>query len=175
MCRRFALLYNIEQTSIDELYAYLYRLSRLYAIFLVIAIIELATNKSSNHALFLWALIGLLLYAVNVTALFYTSSHKDNRQFWHVSVPMCTATVLAIFNIANLINLITSEGNLWALFSLLSIILQITTVYLLWHLRAKMIAKENEKLMGGNNDFSSSSSAPPTPATAYNPEYMNRV
>ncbi len=167
MCRRFAILWNIEQTSIDELYAYLYRLGRLYIVFLIISIVELIANTTDDQVLLIWAIAGIVLYAINVIAINYTASHKETRQFWHVSIPFCTTTVLAIFDVANLINLLVVYKNLWALFSILSIILQLTTILIFWHLRAKMIAFENEKLMNGNAELSSSST--------YNPQNMNRV
>ncbi len=146
MCLRFSIIYHINTVSIDELYVFVKRLVRITIIFLIVNIVETAVTDRAKPQ-FIWAIFGMILYFCNVFALSYTASHQEDRQIWHVQIPMTTSIVLTLFELANLIYIIVIEKNLWSLFAIVSILLQMSSFYILYKLRSKMIAKENEKLI----------------------------
>ena len=149
MCQsRMEMLSNIDKISIDEIYSYIHhRLARIYAAFLIINIIQVATtDEKTDYKIFLWAVIGMGLYVINVLALFFlVKQPKENRHVYHVYVPLVSTLLLAIFKILNMINQIQYGAFLWvlivwSLFSVISVILQMMTWYVLWKLRHKMLA-----------------------------------
>lgn len=139
-------LLNIDEVSIDEIYAYVHRIAQIYASFLVINIVQVATtDEKTDHEIFMWAVVGMGLYLVNVLALFYmVKQPKEKRHSFHMILPLLTNPVLAVFKILNMVNLIQYGAFLWvlicwSLFSVISALLQMITWYILWKLRGKML------------------------------------
>ncbi len=119
MCQsRMEMLSNIDKISIDEIYSYIHhRLARIYAAFLIINIIQVATtDEKTDYKIFLWAVIGMGLYVINVLALFFlVKQAKENRHVYHVYVPLVSTPLLAVFKILNMINQIQYGAFLWVL------------------------------------------------------------
>lgn len=142
MCRRINLLVNIETTTVEEILAYLQRMFRLFCIFFVVSIISLALNYSETTVILVFSIIGVILYAINMGMVKFL---VDNPAPQNVFLPIISTTVLCSFNIADLVITILVTGSYWALFSLLGVALQSTTIYIMYKLREKMLTQENSK------------------------------
>eukprot|EP01039_Chlorochromonas_danica_P004730 gene4730-5178_t len=136
MCRRFKLLYNIESATIEEIMNYLARRLRLYIILCMVSII-LIIVAASHHVVSGWNIASVVLYLINVAALYHlghTSGTPEPSQTYSVSF---SSFFLACFDLAELIYYLY-VGELYYLYLLLSIGLQLSTVYLIHKLREKI-------------------------------------
>jgi hypothetical protein len=159
MCRKWRLIANIENVSIEEIVAYIQRLFRIYLIFFVISavyLIEYIAEKETVSAIF--AAVSLVLYAIHIFALNVTRRDPTVNT---TLAAIGTAGILSVFNIIDLIyNALT--GSLWALFSLIGVILQWGTIYILYKLREKIQIRDAG---GGGN------TVPINAEPTYNPTY----
>lgn len=144
MCRRFKLIYNIESSTVEDILQYLQGMFRLYCIFFVISIINLALNYSSNLTLGL-SIAGVVLYAINMGMVKFV---VDNPAPQSVFLPMLSTIILCLFNIANLVITILLTGSYWGLFSLLGVALQSSTIYILYKLREKLLGQQQNQAVG---------------------------
>jgi O-antigen/teichoic acid export membrane protein len=142
----FRVLLNIDEATVDEIYAKVRQIAQIYAAFLVINIVQVATtDEKTDRDLFVWAVVGMGLYLLNVLALFYmVKQPKEKRIPFHMILPLVTNPTLAAFKISNMVFLIQYGAFLWilicwSLFSVISALLQMMTCYVLWKLRDKML------------------------------------
>eukprot|EP01040_Poterioochromonas_malhamensis_P017841 gene17841-20638_t len=140
MCRKFALIYNIENTTIQELCAYLRRLHRIYLIFTIISGINLFTDSiQGKRVAAILAGVNILLYLMNIVILQRAS---NDPTVMNANLAVFGLLLISAFNIFTLIyNVLT--GNIWALFSVVGVILQWSTVYIVYKLREKVVNGEN--------------------------------
>jgi len=157
MCRRFRLLYHIETVTAEEILQYLARLFRIYCIFFCISLINLGLAYNQETVKLILAIVGTVLYAINIGMIKYVVDHPMP----HVAIfPIISNIILCGFNIGNLVYTIVITKSLWGLFSVISILLQFTTIYILYKLRSKIINQEHARLAGELNVFAENPSAP---------------
>lgn len=137
------MIYNIDTVSVEEIVKYIDRLARIYAILCILSIISVVASYESG-SFFINNLVGLILYVANVVGLKYAATEPTVAK---TTVPLCTATVLCIFNIINTVYIGISEKNYYAAFYVISVAIQVSTIYILYKLREKLIHAKNE----GNN------------------------
>lgn len=142
MCiRRARLLYNIENISLEDLILYLRRLVRVYAILTILSIIEVASSYGNVSRIeFTLSVIALILYIINVLMIKLAS---DSPTLSNSKFPMASATVLMVYNIIQIIVLVTMFENWFALISLISVFIQCTTIFILFKLREKIYKRDN--------------------------------
>jgi hypothetical protein len=162
MCRKWKLIANIENTSIEEIVAYIQRLFRIYLLFLVLSavyLIEYIAEKETVSAIF--AAVSLVLYVIHIIALNVT---RKDPTVQTTMAAIGTAGILSIFNIIDLIyNAL--NGSIWALFSLIGVVLQWGTIYILYKLREKIQVRN----AGGGGNTIPINAVPAEPT--YNPTY----
>lgn len=152
MCvRRFRLLANIDDASIDELLSFIKRMARIYFIIGVINIVTAATSsESKGHAQLIISIVSIILYFINIGAMFNLAGSPS---ILNASVVILTNICIFSFNIFSLIYNVVILKSYWALVSLLGIFVQTTTIYILVKLRGKVIAKENLPLVNEPNNM----------------------
>lgn len=141
MCRRFKLLYRIEDATVDEIIHYLSRLRKLFIVFLIIGIIDLVSCiLTQGTGPIIWNAVGLYLYAQNLGCLAYL---LVNPTVFRAKFPITSATLLCAFNIASIVNEVVSYHSYWGIFSVISVLIQFTTIYILYKLMVKMTSNNN--------------------------------
>lgn len=171
MCRKFRLIQNIENTTIEELCAYLKRLFKIYGIFVIINIVNLATDiKSKNTAGGAFVVADIVLYLINMGFLYSTA---QNPTVCGSNLNIVGLALLSALNIAYLIFTVLT-GSLWALTSLIGVILQWSTIYLIYKLREKIINRNLPSSAGGLYPSATNPTAPEVP-TAYAEPIMSPV
>ena len=149
---------------------YTSRVRKIYLIFGIIALAEvLLKYKKEDHILRALALFGAVLYIL----IFITISRlvADERP-QKVFVYICLALVVlnSINYAAETIYTVIVAPNLYAIFAIFSVMLQVSTMYIFIKF-LQAIDKENLLNAQGGNQFESptypvTASAPPAPATA---------
>jgi hypothetical protein len=142
MCRKFKLLANIENATVDEILSYFRRMLRLYYAVEILTIVNLieyvVIYKDRIAAIF--AAISMVLYAIHIVAVFNTAKDPNPR---NSITTVVTSLVLLCFNIADLaFNVAT--GSIWGLLSIVGVLLQCTTIYILYKLHQKIVRQQNE-------------------------------
>lgn len=166
MCRRIKLLYNIESATIEEIMSYVARLLRLYIILCIVSFI-LIIVAAAQHVVSVWNIVSVVLYLINVAALYHLNhipGTPEPSQTYSVSF---SSFFLVCFDLAELIYYLY-VGELYYLYLILSISVQLSTVYLTHKLREKLrsgqsINYNNRDDLGEKPAFAS---APPPPAYA---------
>ena len=172
MCRKYRMLANIENVSITELISYLRRFRIIYLIILIISIVGLV----STGEILIWGVVGVVLYALGLLAIVWLiydhnphPSPEDEEQIvspLKVIPLMIIITALLMFNISNIIYTVVVVEDYTAIISVISIFIQGTTIYLVYKLREKLLARHQERLV--SNQQSSSKDTP-------SPMNINRV
>jgi hypothetical protein len=152
MCvRRFRLLANIDDAPIDELLSFIKRLARIYFIIGVVNIVTAATSADSKgHAQLIISIVSIVLYFVNIGAMFTLAGSPS---ILNASVVILTNVCIFSFNVFSLIYNVVILKSYWAFVSLIGLLVQTTTIYILVKLRGKIIAKENLPLVNGPNNM----------------------
>jgi hypothetical protein len=147
MCRRIALLRNIENVSAKDIVTYLHRLVRIYVLFSALAIYNAVVAESnSSRLLFLIKVVDAILYCVNTGSLTF---FVQNPTLCNLYCPLTSASCLWIFYIVSIILQAanskhdSSSANVnigVAVFTgLLSLLILGSTIFILLKLRTKMI------------------------------------
>lgn len=139
MCRSFFLIHNIENTSIDELLVYMNRRLRLYAVFFVIALVTFILAFDYHTTYLAFTIVTLVLYLLSMAAILQLKKNPTSKTALH---PIITAIIVLAFNIFSMVYTLIKSGNLWALITLISIVLQLSTLFVLHKLREKLINRE---------------------------------
>lgn len=139
MCRKYALIYNIETTTIQELCDYLNRLKKIYLIFMIISLVNLITEAvPKQRVTAIIAGVDVLLYLINIIILQRAS---NDPTVMNANLAIFGLLLISAFNIFSLIyNAVT--GNLWTIFGVVSVVLQWSTVFLVYKLKEKIINGE---------------------------------
>ena len=149
MCRNILLLYNIENVSVDDLLVYIKRRFRIYVIYFVLVALTLALAPDYHTTFVVFSVITLVLYAISMIALFQLSKNPTSSNALH---PLLSAIAVLCFNIFDLVyTMVETPTNYYALISILSIALQLSTLFILHKLRELLIARELGKEEDGNN------------------------
>jgi hypothetical protein len=136
MYGKFRLIANIENTSIEEILVYLKRLLRIYFTLVIFSIIGFVSNLAIGETVAaIIAIVGVVLYVIHMTALYFTSQTPTN---YHSITTVITALILLVYNIADIVYSV-SNGNLWGLLSFIGVVLQCTTIYILYKLHEKIV------------------------------------
>ena len=134
------MIMNIENVTVQEITAYLFRLARLYFAFFVINLIELIAYRlegaQTGQDSLIWSVVDLLLYFLNVVMVFNVSRDPILPK---ATVSITCNAALLIFNIVYMIYQIVVLKSIWALVSILGILIQSTTLYILFKLRQKLL------------------------------------
>ncbi len=140
MCRKYALIYNIDNTNIQELCDYLSRLKKIYLIFMIISLVNLITEAVPKQlSTSIIAAVNILLYLINIIILQRAS---NDHTVMNANLAIFGLLLISAFNIFSLIyNAVT--GNLWTIFGVVSVVLQWSTIFLIYKLREKIINGEN--------------------------------
>ncbi len=138
-CRRCILLYHIEDATLDDIKSYLRGLFRLYCFLVILNVLNVASTYD-NVRLFIFNVTGLSLYIGNTVALRFVSTDPTNvSTIWS----MIFASLLCIFNIISTIYLGVEDNNPWAVLYVVSIAIQVSTVYIVHKLREKLLDSDN--------------------------------
>jgi hypothetical protein len=139
MCNKFRLIYNIENVPLEDIVTYLKRLVRIYLILIVLSIIDIVTSDKDMSVTFILSIVALALYVLNLFSVKLVSE----KPTIHTSIlPLITVSILWLFNIAQIIINVVMFKNYFALISLISVVIQMTTIYLLHKLREKIHTKD---------------------------------
>lgn len=137
---------DIDTIPIRQLMRYLYSLSRLYAIFSLVNIFTLyIAIKNNGVTAALNQLIGFILYVINTSVILWvTLSSKDqNRpELYKITLICTTITILLLFNFYNTIYTGYVTRSPTVLFSIVSLFLQASTLYIVIKLRGKVVEQE---------------------------------
>lgn len=156
MCRKFKLIANIENTTISELMHYLARLCRIYVLFSIINIITLAIAiRTEGIVATINQLVGLVLYVINTCNLLwvaYTTQDYSRPETFKIQLIMLSISTLFSFNVYNTIYYGISIRSYVIVFSIISLALQASTLYIIYKLFEKVRLQSN-----GNNGNSSTS------------------
>ena len=139
MCRSLILLQNIENVSIDELLCFMKRRLKLYAIFFVIEIVTFILANDYHTTFVAFSIVTLVLYILSMLAIF---QFLKNPTSGNVFYPGLMAVMVLLFNIFDMVYTLIKAHNLWALITLISIALQLSTLAILYKLREKLINRE---------------------------------
>ena len=153
MCRKFALIWNIESISAEELVEHIRKLLRVYVIFLVISIVSIVFAESTAALIIDGVEIGL--YAVGIVAIYNLTSRANAL---NAIFPLVVACALFVVETIELIYTAAVSGSLWGLFSVISLILQLGTIYILYKAREKLLVEE----AGGSSGSAAGSDSGPS-------------
>ena len=156
MCRKFALIANIEQASIKDIVTYCFRAARIYVIFFLIDVITLGTTAhfalTSAKGIYIGGLVFYFLSTVSLFAVGIAQHNGDNLPppLSRVFIALINVVALLFYNLfSTLFNIIVLKSY-FAIFGILSVILQSGTAYLLYKLIHKIKASENDLLPTAN-------------------------
>lgn len=138
MCNKFQLLANIDSATVADILGYFKRLSRVYLIFIAlngISFINAVIDEDKTAAT--WTGVNIGLYFLQITAV---NRLLEATNLTNTSILMFTAVAIIAFNIANLVYTVLTK-TLWGLIALIGIVIQITTIYIIYKLREKVIAE----------------------------------
>lgn len=141
MCvKRFMMIYNIQQIPLEDIVVYLKRLVRIYVILVILSVVRLVTGNLELTTEFILNIVGLGLYFLNVLMVKLVSENPTIR---YSIFPLVSSITLCIFNIVETIVLVVVDKNYWSLFNLISVFIQLTTIFILHKLREKIHAQDN--------------------------------
>eukprot|EP01039_Chlorochromonas_danica_P004732 gene4732-5182_t len=159
MCRRFKLLYNIESAPIEEIMSSLARLLRLYVLLCIVSFILIIVAAAQN-VVSIWNIVSVVLYLINVAALYHLGQIPGTPEASQTYSVSFSSFFLVCFDLAELIYYLY-VGELYYLYLLLSIGLQLSTVYLTHKLREKI--RSGASSSNNNRGDSGEKLAPPPP------------
>lgn len=139
MCKSLILLHHIEKVTIDELLVFMNRRLKLYGIFFIIALVSFILLKDYHPTYLAFTIVTLGLYLLSMLAIFQLRKNPTSRT---ALFPIITAIIVLAFNIFSMVYTLVLHGNLYALITLISIILQISTLFVLHKLREKLVNRE---------------------------------
>ena len=133
MCRKFKFIADMDNKSIKDYLAYTQRSKKIYMIFGVLALINIVeTFSGADHILRWLTILGVLLYACIIATLTLMGNlnEKDSNL-----KPLVLATIVCLVlnsanNLAEFIYIFMTDYTWTIFFSLLSLILQVTTWYI---------------------------------------------
>ncbi len=147
-CKRYNLLYNMKEATVDEVKSFLNGLFRLYVFMTILNILNAWTVRRHSSQ-FISAIFGTLLYLGNTVALRYTSTVPTNcNTIWAIVF----AAMLCVFNCAITIFFGIQDHNPWMVLYAFSIAVQLTTVYIHHQLRIKMLDTDSLIFGDGSAD-----------------------
>lgn len=139
MCRSLFILQNIQNTSIDELLVFLKRRLKIYMIFFVIEIVTFLLSKDYHTTYVAFTVVTLVLYVISIAAIHRLQKNPtSSNAVW----PMLAAICVLAFNVFDMTYTLIMTSNYWALFTLISIALQISSLIILYKLREKLQNRE---------------------------------
>lgn len=142
MCRNFRLIQNIENVSIDELLVHMNRRLKLYMIFFVIEIVTFILSDDYHATYVAFSIITLVLYILSMLAILRL---RKNPTSTNALMPIIAAVFVLVFNIFDMTYTLIKSSNYWALFTLISIGIQLSTLFILHKLREKLVNREQGK------------------------------
>lgn len=145
MCvSRYKILSNIENATIEDCVKFINRICRIYVIFGIIAIVN-AVNVSAykERKQVMLTIIYIALYFFNIGTLAIVAKTPTLP---NCSIAIFGNSILYVYNIFLLIFNIVVFRSYWALFTLIGIFVQTTTLYILYKFREKVINQENVSL-----------------------------
>lgn len=144
MCvQRFRLLANIDNESIETIVKYLGRLTRLYAIFSLIAVVEIVSAYYTNRSEVIFEIVYTILYIGNVLMLFQMVRQPS---IVTATISIASVVILLAYNVFYLLYQVFVEKSIWALFAVIGLVFQVTTVFIIYKLRQKIANRENTNL-----------------------------
>ena len=139
MCRSFMIIQNIQNVTIDDLLVYMKRRLRLYVIFFVLQLVTLIFAHKPDTAYIAFGIVTLALYVVSVGAILQLGKNPTSC---NALLTLIAALLVMVFNIFSMVYTLVTTGNLFALIALISIVLQISVLFIVHKLREKLIARE---------------------------------
>jgi hypothetical protein len=139
MCRGLILLHNIENTTIDELLVFMKRRLKLCMIFFVIEIVTFIAAQDYHPTYITFTAVTLALYLVNMGSIFRFQKNPTSR---NALLPIISAVAILAFNVFDMTYTLVRSHNYWALFTLISIFIQISTLIVIHKLRVKLLNRE---------------------------------
>lgn len=134
------MMYNIDKVPLEDIAAFLKRLVRIYVILVVISIVRMMTGDLDFAIELILNIIGLGLYVVDAVMIKIVS---ENPTIYYSVFPLVSSITLCIFNMIETTILVVMDNNLFSLFNLISVFVQLTTIYILYKLREKIHAQDN--------------------------------
>ncbi|RYY82956.1 hypothetical protein EON63_12225 [archaeon] len=153
---------RIEEATEQEILAYMARIFRLYCILFFINIILIFLPLANDNPVDLWSVATAFLYVVSLVSLRTLTKHPNPL---HCLLPMGSSALLVVFNIIQITYTLAHTFSLIPLFGIISIFIQVSTMYILYKLRSKMLCNINSTVEGGIAE----------PTYAYNPSYVQEV
>lgn len=135
MCRKCKLLYYIHDADAHEILGYLKHMQRLYIVLIAVSLVGVVLTRHDPR-LFLWKIMGLLLYSMNLLSIRWLIQRASVPSTWPC---LGTTMLLTVFNLASFLHTLSITHNLWALFELISIVIQASTIYIVYVLRLRLI------------------------------------
>ena len=158
MCRRILLLYHIENTSIEEVCAFVHRLIKVFIFLVLLNCFKFVWNVfNGKWEKSIFAFVGASLIILNIVWL---NNTKNNPTVQNSNVTLAGIALLCSFNLASLIFIVVT-GSSRGLGKLLGIIIQGSTFFIIYKLREKIIRhnsaldenaeiRENVLVLGSN-------------------------
>lgn len=138
MCKKLRMARDIDNLSISSVLTYVKKLVRLYCILFVILLIILlssATSGHESHTSLATGIVALVLYIACAAALYLVTTDASAR---NALLPVFLASTISLFNFVDMIYTVAVTKNYYGLFSLISLALQIPTIYILYKLYEKL-------------------------------------
>jgi hypothetical protein len=134
-------LYNIEEATLDDIKAYLKGLFRLYCVLFILNVLNTSSiSPKTNQDGFIFSAVESFLYLGNTVALWLVSGKPTNINTVYA---MSVAASLSICNAVNTVTVGVLDRNPWAAIYVVSISIQVTTIYILYKMREKHLDGEN--------------------------------
>eukprot|EP01039_Chlorochromonas_danica_P011353 gene11353-12680_t len=126
-----ALLYRIEEASVEEILTYLRRIWRVYLILLALTVLSIILFPVN----LVWSITTVILYVINIFSVFLLIKRPCVS---FTFLPMISASLLAMLDTADMIYQIVVEKEWEALLRLIAISIQLSTIFIAYKLREKM-------------------------------------
>lgn len=139
MCRGLILLHDIQNRSIDELLVFMKRRLRIYMIFFVIEIATFCLSQNYHITYLSFTIVTLVLYLISMGSIVQFQKNPTSK---NALLPIVSAVLILIFNIFDMTYTLITTNDYWALFSLISIFLQLSTLAVIYKLREKLLNRE---------------------------------
>ena len=143
---------------------YVKRLVRVYIVFFILDIVSLVLtiknhSTNSNGVLAVLGFLNLAFYLMNIGTISYAAYGSNTINQPAVLAAQMTTATLLILNIITMLYSIIVLESLYAIFTVISIVLQLSTNYLFHRLRLKVKDIHNQRLLESGNNTSSATAA----------------
>lgn len=136
MCLRIIrIIRNIENVTVDELLAFMQRRLQIYGLIFIVVAVKFFLSNDYHTTFLTMNMITLALYFISMLVIKQLRVRPTAR---NAIYPFIAGTTVLTFNIFKLLYSLILAKNYWALFRIFIVVLQVSTLFIIYKLREKL-------------------------------------